>query len=146
MSTDLHADVEQRLARGRQRYTAARRDLVEQLRTQDRPRSIIEMLDDDRTMSQSSLYRNLTVLERARVVRRLSGTDDVARFELAEDVTGDHHHHLVCTECGRIDDVDVDADVEDAVHEAVDHALEAHGFSTDLHRLELVGTCAECAA
>lgn len=146
MSTHLHQDVEQRLSRSRQRYTAARRDLVEGLRTQDRPRSIVEMLDEDRTMSQSSLYRNLTVLEQARVVRRLSGTDDVARFELAEDVTGDHHHHLVCTACGRIDDVDVDTDVEEAVHEAVDHALEAHGFTTELHRLELVGTCASCAA
>lgn len=145
MDTALHDDVETRLRRARQRYTAARRRLVELLMALERPRSIVELLEADTAMSQSSLYRNLTVLEQARVVRRLSGSDDVARFELAEDVTGDHHHHLVCTGCGRIDDVDVEPDVEEAVHDAVDHALEAHGFTTDLHRLELVGTCADCA-
>ena len=145
MTSDLHADVEARLRPTRQRYTPARRQLVELLGTIDRPHSIAELLGSDQAMSQSSLYRNLTVLEQARVVRRLPGPDDVARFELAEDVTGDHHHHLVCRSCGRIDDVAVEPEVERAVHEAVDAALESHGFTTDLHRLELVGTCADCA-
>ena len=145
MTTDLHDVVEARLRPTRQRYTAARRALVELLTSLDRPRSIAELLEAAPSMSQSSLYRNLAVLEQARAVRRLPGPDDVARFELAEDVTGDHHHHLVCRSCGRIDDVAVDAQVERAVHEAVDAALESHGFTTDLHRLELVGTCADCA-
>jgi Fe2+ or Zn2+ uptake regulation protein len=145
VTTALHEDVATRLRRSRQRYTGARRRLVELLQDLDRPRSIAELLEADPSLSQSSLYRNMSVLEQARVVRRLAGPDDVARFELAEDVTGDHHHHLVCSTCGRIDDVDVGADVEQAVHDAVDRALEAHGFTTDLHRLELVGTCAACA-
>lgn len=145
MDPTLHDDVRTRLDRSRQRYTDARQALVELLRTQDRPRSTPELLAADRSMSQSSLYRNLAVLEQARVVRRLTSTDDVSRFELTEDVTGDHHHHLVCTACGRIDDVDVEPEVEQAVHDAVDHAMEAHGFTTELHRLELVGTCADCA-
>ncbi len=144
MDTALHDDVATRLRRSRQRYTSARRRLVELLHELDRPHAIAELLAADTSMSQSSLYRNLTVLEQAQVVRRLAGPDDVARFELAEDVTGDHHHHLVCSACGRIDDVDVEPGVERAVHAAVDHALLSHGFTTDLHRLELVGTCADC--
>lgn len=145
MATALHEDVETRLRRGRQRYTSARRDLVELLHALDRPHTIAELLDADPAMSQSSLYRNLNVLEQADVVRRLSGpTDDGARFELAEDVTGDHHHHLVCTACGTIEDIELAPSVEHALHEAVDHADAERGFTTEVHRLELLGTCADC--
>lgn len=144
MSTAVHDDIEARLRRDRQRYTAARRQLVDLLLELDRPWSIAELLDGDASLSQSSTYRNLALLEHAGVVRRLAGPDDVARFELAEDVTGDHHHHLVCSSCGRIDDVDVDPDVELAVHDAVEQARTAHGFTTEFHRLELVGTCTDC--
>lgn len=144
MNAALHDDVATRLRRTRQRYTGARRQLVDLLDGLDRPRSIAELLDVDPAMSQSSLYRNLTVLEQAAVVRRLSGTDDVARFELAEDVTGEHHHHLVCTTCGTIDDIEVEPAVEAAMHTAVDHAADERGFATDFHRLELIGTCGRC--
>lgn len=144
MDPALHDDVATRLRRGRQRYTPARRALVELLHALERPHTTQELLGADSSMSQSSLYRNLAVLEQADVVRRLSGSDDAARFELAEDVTGDHHHHLVCTTCGTIEDVEVAAEVEEAMHEAVDHAADERGFTTEFHRLELLGTCTDC--
>lgn len=144
MDPALHDDVATRLRRGRQRYTSARRALVELLHDLDRPHTTQELLDADPSMSQSSLYRNLGVLEQADVVRRLTGSDDAARFELAEDVTGDHHHHLVCTTCGTIEDIAVAPEVEDAMHEAIAHAADERGFTTELHRLELLGTCTGC--
>ena len=145
MDPALHDDVATRLRRGRQRYTPARRALVELLHALERPHTTQELLDADPAMSQSSLYRNLGVLEQADVVRRLTGSDDAARFELAEDVTGDHHHHLVCTTCGTIEDIEVAPAVEEAMHEAIDHAAHERGFATELHRLELLGTCPACA-
>lgn len=145
MDAALHDDVATRLRRGRQRYTPARRTLVDLLHGLGRPHTTQELLDADPSMSQSSLYRNLAVLEQADVVRRLTGSDDAARFELAEDVTGDHHHHLVCTTCGTIEDIEVASAVEDAMHEAIDHAADERGFTTELHRLELLGTCTGCA-
>ena len=145
MDTALHDDVATRLRQARQRYTPARRALVDLLHQLQRPHTTQELLDADPSMSQSSLYRNLAVLEQADVVRRLTVSDDAARFELAEDVTGEHHHHLVCTSCGTIEDIEVDDDVEAAMHEAVDHAREERGFLTEFHRLELLGTCADCA-
>ena len=141
----LHDDVATRLRRGRQRYTDPRRALVNLLLDVERPHSIAELLVAEPAMSQSSLYRNLTVLEQCDVVRRLQGPDDVARFELGEDVTGDHHHHLVCRACGSIEDIEVEPAVEAAMHTAVDHARDERGFVTELHRLELLGTCATCA-
>jgi len=38
------------------------------------------------------------------VVRRVAGADDHGRFELAEELSG-HHHHLVCARCGKVEDV-----------------------------------------
>ena len=145
MDSALHDDVATRLQRGRQRYTPARRSLVDLLHRLERPHTTQELLDADPSMSQSSLYRNLAVLEQADVVRRLTGNDDAARFELAEDVTGDHHHHRVCTSCGTIEDIEVDAEGEAAMHTAVDHAEEERGFVTEFHRLELLGTCTDCS-
>lgn len=144
MDTALHDDVATRLRRGRQRYTPARRALVDLLHRLQRPHTTQELLDADPSMSQSSLYRNLAVLEQADVVRRLTVSDDAARFELAEDVTGDHHHHLVCTTCGTIEDIEVATEVEAAMHEAVGHAADERGFATQFHRLELLGTCSDC--
>jgi len=144
MTRSLHDDVAGRLEAAGQRYTSSRRQLVAQLGDLERPHAIAELLELDGSQPQSSLYRNMAVLEEVGVVRRLQGADDVARFELAEDVTGHHHHHLVCTSCGTIDDVEVSPAVEDALHEAVSSARRERGFRTDVHRMELLGTCARC--
>lgn len=144
MDSSLHDDIATRLRRARQRYTPARRALVDLLLQLDRPHTTQELLDADPAMSQSSLYRNLGVLEDADVVRRLTGSDDGARFELAEEVTGDHHHHLVCRSCGTIEDVTLPLDVEQAMDQAAQHVEQTHRFATAVHSVELQGTCVGC--
>jgi Fe2+ or Zn2+ uptake regulation protein len=89
---------------------------------------------------QSSAYRNLTVLCEAGVARRLAGTDDLGRFELAEDLTGHHHHHLVCSRCGRVDAF------EDPALETAIEALSARvGYRVAEHDVVLRGACDSCA-
>lgn len=145
MSVQIHDDVTSRLRRSRQRYSPLRRQIVDLLHTADRPQSIPDLLAAAPDQAQSSVYRNLNVLEQAGVVRRLTSNDDVARYELAEDVTGHHHHHLVCTTCGRIEDFDVAPAIEEALHAAVDAAQDRSGFRDLSHQFELHGTCADCA-
>ncbi|MBW3561172.1 MAG: transcriptional repressor [Actinobacteria bacterium] len=144
MTGDLHGTAGERLRRTRQRYTTGRRELVDLLDRMDRPLTIPELLERDPGLSQSSLYRNLQVLEQAEVVRRVvAATDAVARFELTEDLTS-HHHHLVCDTCGRIEDFEPSSTVEDALERLVDGEV-GRGFRPDHHRLDLVGTCADCS-
>lgn len=143
MSEDIHGTVSRQLRRRRQRYTRGRRDLVELLVQLDRPVTIPELVDAGAAQSQSSLYRNLAVLEQAGSVRRLVSVDEVARYELDEELTG-HHHHLVCHRCGRVDDVRLPATVERALARAADGAGTDRGFDVASHRVELVGTCADC--
>jgi Fe2+ or Zn2+ uptake regulation protein len=143
MTPDPHAVVADRLHRARQRYTGGRRALVTTLLGTDRPLTIAELLGTDGSWSQSSLYRNLGVLESCGIVYRLPSTDGVARFEVAEELSR-HHHHLVCSACGRLDDVDLPARVEATLHRVTAEAGEALGYEVEEHRLELIGRCADC--
>ena len=70
--------------------------------------------------------------------------DEFARYELAEDLT-EHHHHLVCSNCGRVEDLPATPAVEKSVASAVDQAARKAGFRTQHHRLDLIGLCANCS-
>lgn len=140
---DLHAAVAGRLRTDAQRYTANRRAIVEILEATERPLTIGEMLGS-RGLAQSSLYRNLAVLEAAKVVHRVTSTDGFARYELAEDLTDHHHHHLICATCGAVADFTVSPALERTLEQAMGRVEAVTGFRPEHHRLDLVGVCATC--
>jgi len=142
----LHGEVSGRLREADQRYTSGRRRLVERLAEVGRPVTIPELVDGAAGLALSSAYRNLSVLEQVGVVSRVHSGAEHARFELAEDVAGDHHHHLICESCGRVDDFTVVASVERKIGEALDRVAADHGFVATSHCLDLIGTCQDCAA
>lgn len=141
---DLQDEVERRLAAVEQRLTSGRRELVDVLERADRPLTVPDIVQAAAsTLPQSSVYRNLTVLLDAGVVRRLLGPDDLARFELSEDLAG-HHHHLLCSSCGSVTDVRAAPKLEKALSEAARLAADEVGFEVTEHRIDLVGRCAAC--
>ena len=140
---DLHATALSRLRADGQRYTTNRRSVVEELERADRPLSIPELLGLLSDLAQSSAYRTLSVLERAGVVRRLVTHDEFARYELAEDLT-EHHHHLICTHCGTIEDFTVPDDLEAELERCLGQVAVRQRFSGASHRVDLVGLCASC--
>lgn len=141
---DLHEGVADRLGSAEQRFTRQRRQLVEILDGASGPLTMPEVLERGAGLAQSSVYRNLVVLEQAGVVRRIVTDDEFARFELAEDLTGHHHHHLVCTECGSVEDFTVPHELEEALDAALVSAAARHGFDAESHRLDLLGRCRDC--
>ena len=145
MTADLHATVAGYLAKVAQRYTAGRRVLVEALKAAGGPVTLPDILGAAPDLAQSSAYRNLAVLEQAGVVLRVAGPGDFARYELAEELT-EHHHHLVCTECGSVVDVAVPARVERALERALDQLGATAGFEVDAHRLDVLGRCRDCVS
>ena len=143
MTDDLHRIAAERIRDG-QRYTAQRHDLVALLAEVDQPLTIPQLLEHRPGLAQSSAYRNLAVLERAGVVRRIVTTDEFARYELAEDLTH-HHHHLICSTCGDVTDFEVSDAVEEELETALAKVARRAGFKVRHHRLDLVGTCPECS-
>jgi len=140
---ELDEVVAARLRAGGQRFTSGRRRIVAVLREAAAPLTIPQVLAADRSLSQSSAYRNLAILEQVGVVTRIVTTDDFARYELAEDLT-EHHHHLICASCGDVRDFTVSPELEGDLDRALGRIARQHGFSADHHRLDLVGTCSAC--
>lgn len=140
----IHASVAAALAAVDQRYTSNRRALVEVLAGAGRPLAIAEVVSRSGSLPQSSVYRNLAVLEQAGAVRRVASADERARYELDEALTG-HHHHLVCVQCGTVADYTPPSAVERSVGRAIAEVTAATGFRPQGHRLDVVGLCARCA-
>ena len=144
-SRQLHVTAEARVRAVGQRYTSARRRLVEILDRAGSPLPLPAILGRHRDLKQSSVYRNLAALERAGVVRRVLTDEDFGRYELTEDLTG-HHHHVVCSNCGAVEDVDFAPGFEDMLEAQLAELADRTGFSTVSHRLDLIGLCRSCAA
>jgi len=138
-----HDEIERMLARADLRYTAGRRRIVEIVAAAGRPVTTPDMLETDRSLPQSSTYRSLDVLERAGVVRRILTGGEHAYFELAEPLL-DHHHHLICTSCGLVEDVALGPVVEKTVDDALHRAARRAGFEPEFHSLDLHGRCGDC--
>ena len=143
---ELHRQVAERLTPAGQLYTSGRRRLVELLAGVDRPVTIPELLTGQPGIAVSSAYRNLAVLEQAGAVSRITSSGEHARFELAEAVVGEHHHHLICTSCGRVDDFVVPPRVERTLERALAEVVADSAFTASTHRLDLGGSCGDCSA
>ena len=145
MSTaPFERDVEKRLAEHDVRFTRGRKVVVAALASADGPLSAAELsrkLGDDWPLS--SIYRSLSVLEEAQVLAPHHGTRGLTRYELAEWLRG-HHHHLVCIECGSVEDVDVADSHERDVERVVEAISATASFAPINHALEIEGRCAGC--
>jgi Fur family ferric uptake transcriptional regulator len=89
-------------------------------------------------LSRATLFRALDLLTELGVVERL----DLPSGEHAYvPCAPAHHHHVICSRCGRA------ADVEDSgVAEAVAEISRRSGYRIESHRLELFGLCRHCQA
>jgi Fur family ferric uptake transcriptional regulator len=110
----------------------------------DGPRSASDLYSSlGDTVPLSSIYRTLAVLEDAGVVSPHYSTKGVTRYELAEWLAG-HHHHLICVECGAIEDVKVPKGQEVEIRSLVDTLARDAGFAPIDHFLEIEGRCPRC--
>ncbi|MCQ3813415.1 MAG: transcriptional repressor [Acidimicrobiia bacterium] len=141
--SELHRRVGERLSEDDHRYTTSRQRLVDALADSTRPLTLPDITKIAPDLAASSVYRNLEMLERAGVVRRINSGGNHAHFELAEPLIS-HHHHLVCTDCGGITDIHLKDELEQTLVEALNAIAQTHGFKPQDHNLDLHGACALC--
>jgi Fur family transcriptional regulator, ferric uptake regulator len=89
----------------------------------------------NRKIGYATVYRTLKLLVDSGLATQRQFGDGQARFE----VTGDHHDHLICTECGLILEFE-DNDIE-RLQDKV--AARLGGFKVTRHRHELYALCAK---
>src|SRR5436309_507744 len=84
----------------------------------------------------ATVYRTLSALEREGAVEVISQEGGESAYRLC---SGSHHHHLVCTGCGAV------VEVEECELEPLTRRLSRrHGFRIDAHDVTLRGRCAKC--
>ena len=93
-------------------------------------RRLIESHED---IGLATVYRVLTQFEAAGLVARHHFEDGMAVFEINE---GAHHDHIVCMDCGRVEEF-VDTEIESRQ----DEIAAGHGFKIKEHSLVLYGRC-----
>lgn len=103
--------------------------------------AIQEIIDRDFSeaagMARSSVYRALEALEAIGLVHAVRTSQEEAQFEWA----GQPHHHLICTDCGQVDEVSLAT-----VNELEREVVRDHGFAAQVRHLSLKGTCQKCSS
>ena len=142
---ELHLLAARRLRAAGMRYSKSRKAIVEVLASAGRPLTLDEVLDfqSDKTLAQSSVYRNSTELVEAGVIKCLASGKDHNRFELDDSIIG-HHHHFVCLDCGDIEDFEVPEYLEKEIL-ALEAELVKKGLSVEGHTLDIQGRCHRCS-
>ncbi len=106
------------------------RSAVRHLTAEDVYRNLLqEQLD----IGLATVYRVLTQFEQAGLLSRSNFESGKAVFELNE---GKHHDHLVCIDCGRVEEF-FDPEIESRQHSIA----ESRGFKLQEHALALYGAC-----
>jgi Fur family transcriptional regulator, ferric uptake regulator len=96
--------------------------------------------DDGRSVGIASVYRVLDELDELRLVQRVDVGDGIARYEPAQP-DGDHHHHVVCGDCGKVEPF-----ADSTLESAIANASKRLGFSVAAHEVVLRGECDDCRA
>ena len=89
---------------------------------------------------QTTLYRSLADLHTSGIVRRIDLNTGVAHFEYAP--SRPHHHHIVCTNCGVIEEIE-QCSVGTLQKKIVHKSPLFKSITT--HNLEFFGHCNKCA-
>jgi Fe2+ or Zn2+ uptake regulation protein len=123
------------------KVTKYRVALVELFENYTEPLSVGEIVD---RLASSTLYPNKTTLYReldflvgAGLVREIDLGDSRKRYEL---YAREHHHHLVCKQCERIEDVVLEEDIVLMERKIA----KMRNFEVKSHMLEFFGLCSHC--
>ncbi len=126
------------------RNGVARRAVVELLGRQDCCLTAQEIFDRLRAEGQqvgiASIYRVLDLLSDKGLLQRIDVGAGTSRFEPVL-ASGEHHHHLVCDECGT-----VEAFADDELERALRKVEGRTGYSIAGHDVVLRGACRNCRA
>jgi Fur family ferric uptake transcriptional regulator len=121
------------------RITPQRKAILEELRKADSHLTADEVYELVRArmprISLGTVYRNLEILSRLGMIRRLESGGAPRRF----DGKTNDHYHLRCLRCGRVDDAPIarQTALEESIQGLTDYEIIGH-------QLEFIGLCLTC--
>jgi Fur family ferric uptake transcriptional regulator len=103
------------------------------LSAEDVYKILLESGDD---IGLATVYRVLTQFEEAKLVNRHNFAEGHSVFELDH---GEHHDHLVCVKCGRVEEF-----IDSIIEERQKAVAKEAGFNITDHQLNIYGICEKC--
>ncbi len=123
------------------RVTAGRLAILGALEKESKPVTVEQLGKRLKgALNSVTLYRALEALKDARIVARVGLGHEHAHYELVHGRP--HHHHVVCTSCGHIEDIEVP---HSRTPEQDAHKRAKTFTSIESYALEFFGTCRTCA-
>ncbi len=120
------------------RSGGSRRQVVELLATEHCALTALEIDRKLESVGRATVYRTLDQLEGLHLVQRVEIGGDAAGYERLDP--DEHHHHLVCEECGRLSPF-----ASEALEKAIAAVSRSSEFAVAAHDVVLRGTCDACA-
>ena len=140
MAQKPHSIVDQLKHKGF-RTTKIRTSIINFFLDAKLPLSASDLLDffenDKTTVNKTTVYRELEFLVKNNVIKEIEFGDRKKRYELD---TGDHHHHLICLNCNKVQEIELESDLtseEKKIEKEKD-------FQIVNHSLEFFGYCKNC--
>jgi len=93
-------------------------------------------------VAKSTLYRVLSDLKKINILQEFTNLENQSVVELLLD-TDSHHHHLFCSDCGEIIDVEMANEFEEKLSNEIKRIEKKFNFIIEDHRLELFGKCTD---
>jgi Fur family transcriptional regulator, ferric uptake regulator len=87
----------------------------------------------------ATVYRTLELLTELKVVDKINFGDGVSRYDLRKEGPTHFHHHLVCMECGSVEEI-----TEDLLEDVETIVEDKWKFLVKDHRLTFHGVCRNC--
>jgi len=88
----------------------------------------------------ATVYRTLLLLDDMELIYKLDFDDGCNRYELNRHKDDHRHHHLICTQCGGVEEVE-----EDLLESLEEQILKNYGFIVLNHRVKFYGYCKKCS-
>ncbi|HEX5929259.1 MAG TPA: Fur family transcriptional regulator [Solirubrobacterales bacterium] len=135
MNWSAHAT--ERLDEAGHRSGRARRAVVELLAEAECALTALEIDRRIDSVGRASVYRTLDQLEQLQLIQRVEVGGDATGYERVDPA--DHHHHLVCQDCGRLSPF-----TSEPLEGAIEAVGRSSGFALSSHDVVLRGTCPDC--
>ena len=93
-------------------------------------------------VAKSTLYRVLNDLKKINILNEFTSPDNTTVIELSleDDI---HHHHLFCSDCGEVIDVELSEEFETLLSKEIKKIEDKFNFVIEDHRVEMFGQCTD---
>lgn len=123
------------------RITIVREKIIEIFLTLSQPVTVPDIIKTlsrkNIRVNKTTVYREIDFLLSQSIIKQIQFGEDKKRYESAY---GDHHHHLVCTGCDSIVDINLEQDLD----REIQSIKKRKNFLVTDHALEFYGLCANC--